>query len=84
MMTCAASMDAAAFWPGVMESSLWTILARKNQTGLVTRNSAVPFVGRKSLDTEDQNTGWVYIYQVQGDLKLLKIGYTSRSVVERH
>jgi hypothetical protein len=44
----------------------------------------VSSVARKPLDTQDRKLRWVYIYQVQGNSKLLKIGYAGRSVVERH
>jgi hypothetical protein len=83
-VTSTASMDAAAFWPEAMETSPWTILAKKDQVGSMMQSSVVSSVARKPLDTQDQKMGWVYIYQVQGNSKLLKIGYTGRSVVERH
>lgn len=82
--THAASIDAAAFWPEASDVSPWTIRGRSHQLRTVTRGSSVKSVARKPLDKEEQKTGWVYIYRVQGNPKLLKIGYTSRPVVERH
>lgn len=83
-MTCAASMDAATFWPEAMDTPPWRTIRRRQQMSPTIQSPSVASVARKPLDKEDQKMGQVYIYRVNGEHKLLKIGYTSRSIAQRH
>jgi hypothetical protein len=83
-MTCVATMDAATFWPEAMDVSPWTIIKRRHQMGSTMQCSSVASVARELLDREDQKMGQVYIYRVHEQPRLLKIGYTSRSIAQRH
>ncbi|KAL6232414.1 hypothetical protein BDW75DRAFT_217841 [Aspergillus navahoensis] len=38
----------------------------------------------KTLSAKDQETGYLYIYEVEGNKEFVKIGYTTRSIKERH
>lgn len=83
-MTFGASIDAATFWPEAMDISPWTSIKRRHQMGPTMQGSSIASVAREPLDKEDQKMGQVYIYRVRGQPKLLKIGYTRRSVAKRH
>jgi hypothetical protein len=77
-ITYVASMDAATFWPEAMDTSPW------KQMSPTMQGPSVESVACEPLDEEDQKTGQIYIYRVHGQPKLLKIGYTSRSIAQRH
>lgn len=79
-----ASIDAATFWPEARDISPWIILESIRGPESGSRDDLIRSTACRPLDRDEQKPGWVYIYQVEGNPGLLKIGYTSRSIEERH
>lgn len=77
--------DPALFWPEAHETTAFDIIAKSNR--LADYKSSYRLVQskiRRSLNSIDQKDGHVYLYEVEGNKGLVKIGYTGRSTEMRH
>lgn len=73
--------DPVLYWPKAYDSSPFNILAHANHhvnPKLIRDKISKPLI---ALDLHD---GYIYSYQVEGNEGYVKIGYTTRSVKERH
>lgn len=74
------NQDPATFWPKAYDTTPFHITAREN--GLADYNRVRRKL-KKPLDCRDQEDGYVYLYEVEGNERFVKIGYTGRSVEMR-
>jgi hypothetical protein len=75
------NQDRAKFWPEANDTSPFHITARVNDLAdynRVLQKLEQPLTGR---DFED---GYVYLYEVEGNKRFVKIGWTARTVELRH
>lgn len=77
--------DLATFWPDAYDTTSFEIIERSDK--LDGYKSSYDFVQKEltiPLDLDDQRSGYVYLYEVEGNKGFVKIGYTSRSIETRH
>ena len=79
------SVDPVTYWPKAYDATPFDIIAKNNRTAdyaagyeLVRRELLRP------LDSKDQDKGYIYLYEVEGNSGFVKLGYTSRSTEKRH
>ncbi|KAE8133563.1 T5orf172 domain-containing protein [Aspergillus pseudotamarii] len=75
----------AEFWPETYDTTPFNILTRANHL----EDQELLFLGvqkqlQAPLRKEDRGEGFLYAYEVEGNKGFVKIGYTTRSINERH
>ncbi|KAI9743447.1 MAG: hypothetical protein M1818_002759 [Claussenomyces sp. TS43310] len=77
--------DPAAFWPATYDTTAFDIIERGD---IIADNSVAYELVRsamlKPLDKKDQEHGFIYLYEVEGNSGFVKLGYTTRSLEIRH
>ncbi|PMD36114.1 DUF1766-domain-containing protein [Hyaloscypha variabilis F] len=84
-LTLDLARDPATFWPKTYDTTPFDILLRSNR--LADDISPYHLIQSKlklPLDNDDQQDGYVYLYEVPGNSGFVKLGYTTRSVEVRH
>lgn len=79
--------DLSTFWPAAYDTSPFKIIPKSAAERLADYKSSCAKVKNemtKELDPKDPSSGYVYMYEVDGNKGFVKIGYTGRSVEERH
>ncbi|CAG5184790.1 uncharacterized protein ALTATR162_LOCUS11083 [Alternaria atra] len=77
--------DPALYWPEAYDSSPFDILPHADHNASPTRShTLICDEIKKSLDARDPRSGCIYAYEVEGNEGYIKIGYTTRPVIERH
>jgi hypothetical protein len=77
--------DPALYWPKAFDSSPFDILAHANHNSIPTRShELIRDAIRKPLDADDLPSGCVSAYEVDGNKGYIEIGFTTRSVTNRH
>ncbi|KAJ4345912.1 uncharacterized protein N0V89_012048 [Didymosphaeria variabile] len=77
--------DPALYWPKAYDSSPFDILAHANHHASPTHShKLIRDKISKPLDAHDLRDGYVYAYEVEGNEGYVKIGYTTRPVMERY
>ena len=77
--------DPAAFWPETYDTTPFDILSRSNRLSDYTSSyRLIQTLLQKPLDGIDQQDGYVYLYEVDGNSGFVKLGYTGRAVEVRH
>ncbi|OCK75834.1 DUF1766-domain-containing protein [Lepidopterella palustris CBS 459.81] len=77
--------DPATVWPQAYDTTPFDIIARSDR--LADYKSSYYLIRRevtKPLESGDQEDGYVYMYEVEGNKGFVKIGYTGRSIEMRH
>jgi hypothetical protein len=75
----------AAFWPETYDTTPFDILWRSNR--LADETSSYHLIQsqlKKPLDDIEENDGYVYLYEVEGNSGFVKLGYTGGPVEVRH
>lgn len=75
--------DLSTYWPTTYDASPFDI-AKSNGPDPNSSYARVKSEMTKVLGPADLSSGYVYAYEVQGNSGYVKIGYTTRSVEERH
>lgn len=77
--------DLDTFWPEAYDTTVFDVIARSDRlTDYKSSYHLVRSEVTKSLDSKDQEDGYVYLYEVEGNTGFVKIGYTGRSTETRH
>ena len=77
--------DLATFWQEAYDTTAFDVIARSDRlTDYKSSYSLIQSQVTKPLDSEDQEPGYVYLYEVEGNKGFVKIGYTGRSTKTRH
>ncbi|KAH7393565.1 T5orf172 domain-containing protein [Cadophora sp. MPI-SDFR-AT-0126] len=79
------AQDPAAFWPNTYDRTPFDILSRGNR--LADYKSSYHLIQselKRPLDEIDQQEGYVYLYEVEGNSGFVKLGYTRGPVKVRH
>jgi hypothetical protein len=77
--------DPALYWPQAYDSSPFNILSHADHDASpICSHKRIHTEIGKPLDVHDLRDGYVYAYEVEGNKGYVKIGYTTRSVTERH
>jgi hypothetical protein len=77
--------DPAAFWPETYDTTPFDILSRSNRLADYTSSyHLIQSQLKRPLDDIDQQNGYVYLYEVEGNSGFVKLGYTGGSVEVRH
>jgi hypothetical protein len=83
--TISPDADPALYWPKAYDSSPFNILAHADHDTSPTRShKLIRAEIERLLDVHDLQNGYVYAYEVEGNKGYIKIGFTRRSVTERH
>lgn len=83
--TISPDADPALYWPKAYDSSPFNILAHANHHASFTHShKLIRAEISRLLDARDLRDGYVYAYEVEGNEGYVKIGYTTRSVTDRH
>ncbi|KAH7142748.1 T5orf172 domain-containing protein [Dactylonectria estremocensis] len=77
--------DLSTYWPAAYDTSPFEIISRSDRlTDYKSSYAVVKREMKRELDKNDRRSGHVYMYEVEGNKGFVKIGYTARSVEERH
>jgi hypothetical protein len=77
-------IDPASHWPKAYDTSPFDIHAPANSLVSSTHSHKLISTGiSRPLDPQDLHPGYVYAYEVEGNIGYIKIGYTMRSVTDR-
>ncbi|MCJ1387148.1 hypothetical protein MMC17_010277 [Xylographa soralifera] len=77
--------DPVSYWPKAYDTSAFEILAHVNRLASPTLSHKLIYTKiSRPLDAQDLHDGYVYAYEVDGNNGYVKIGYTTRSVTDRH
>ncbi|KAL1845805.1 hypothetical protein Daus18300_014434 [Diaporthe australafricana] len=77
--------DLSQFWPAAYDTSSFNIVEKNDRrAGYGFSYSKVKAAMRRSFCYREAEPGYVYAYEVEGNKGLVKIGYTTRDVEERH
>ncbi|KAH6984269.1 T5orf172 domain-containing protein [Ilyonectria sp. MPI-CAGE-AT-0026] len=77
--------DLSKYWPAAYDTSPFEIIVRSAR--LADYKSSYAMVKRemmRELGEKDRVKGYVYMYEVEGNKGFVKIGYTARTVEDRH
>lgn len=75
----------ATHWPNQYDTTPFDIVEKNERTrDCKSSYELIRSRMQKKLETQDQEHGYVYVYEVEGNKGLLKIGYTTRSIDMRH
>lgn len=75
----------ATHWPNQNDTTPFDIVEKsESRVGNKSSYERIRSWMQRKLVTKDQGHGYVYIYEVEGNKGLLKIGYTTRSIDTRH
>ncbi|OAA38321.1 DNA-binding protein [Metarhizium rileyi] len=78
------NVDPAKYWPTAYDVSPFDIVERKPKTRQSLEQELIKTAGSVwEVKAGDLTDGYVYLYQVPGNEKYVKIGYTTRDVVSR-
>lgn len=77
--------DLSNYWPAAYDTSPFEIIDRNNRrNGYKGSYYTIKMTMMRELCNQDLQSGYVYVYEVEGNKGFVKIGYTTRSVEERH
>lgn len=77
--------DLAAFWSPGRDLTPLDIISNGDEGAYKEYlNPSVCDVATRPLDKIDERSGYVYLYEVDGNPGFVKIGYTLRDIAERH
>ena len=77
--------DPAAFWPETHDTTPFDIISRSNRlAGYTSSYGLIQSQLKKPLDDTDEQNGYVYLYEVEGNSGFVKLGYTGGPVEVRH
>lgn len=77
--------DPATFWPETYDMTPFDILVASNRLAFsISSYRLIQSTIELPLDRTDQQDGYVYLYEVDGNSGFVKIGYTGRSIEVRH
>jgi hypothetical protein len=76
--------DPASHWPKAYDITTfntvrWDRVSKDNSPYLLIRKTI-----QRALDVKDLRDGHIYLYEVEGNQGYVKVGYTTRSVQQRH
>ncbi|KAK3081643.1 hypothetical protein LTS18_004448 [Coniosporium uncinatum] len=84
-LTTNLNTDPASYWPKAYDTSLFEILVHADRLASPTlSHKLIRTKISRLLDARDLHDGYVYAYEVDGNNGYVKIGYTTRSVTDRH
>jgi len=84
-LTITLSTDLASYWPKAYDTSPFEIIANANTLVKSTLpQKLIRSEMSKNLEGRDLDNGYLYAYEVDGNKGYVKIGYTARSITDRH
>jgi hypothetical protein len=83
--TISPGVDPALYWPKAYDLSRFNILPHANEdTSPKHSHKLIRAEISRLLDARDLRNGYVYSYEVEGNEGYVKIGYTTRTLKQRH
>lgn len=77
--------DPADYWPKEYEETPFEIIQRgESPSDHQSSHQEIKDKVLQKLDWNEQSPGYVYVYEVEGNPGLVKIGYTTRTLEQRH
>jgi hypothetical protein len=78
------SKDPSTFWPRAFDTSSFNRIETGTSLTAEEYENKIKSLMQKSLDQTKQEDGYIYLYEVEGNKGLVKLGYTTECVKKRY
>lgn len=78
------SKDPSTFWPRAFDTSSFNRIETGTSLTADKYEDKIQSLIQKPLDRTEQEDGYIYLYEVEGNKGVVKLGYTTESVEKRY